>query len=62
MNERYRNKSARNGFVVASLILISSLWIQYSQSGAWDFYTGSAFFLSQVAYWVSIVYYSGKSE
>lgn len=51
-------RSVRNGFVVASVLLVGFLSAQFVQRGDWDFAIGSAFFSSQVAFWASWAYYS----
>jgi hypothetical protein len=53
MEPIHRTQSARNGFVVASILLFAFLATQYLQTGEWAFYIGTAFFLSQVAFWLS---------
>jgi hypothetical protein len=58
MQTVHRYKSVRNGFVVASVLLVGFLSVQFVQQGDWDFAIGSAFFLSQVAFWVTWAYYS----
>lgn len=57
MDERVAT-SARNGFVVASVILFGALASEFLQRGSWDIVVGTAFFSSQVTYWASWVYYS----
>jgi uncharacterized membrane protein YhhN len=58
MDALQRYKSARNGFVVASALLFAFISVQFLQQGDWNYYTGTAFFLSQIAYWSLLVYYS----
>lgn len=62
MEPIHRAKSARNGFFVASVILFGFLTVQYVQRGHWDYDLGTAFFLSQVAYWGSLRYYHRRTR
>lgn len=58
MKTDHRYKSARNGFLIASILLFGFLSVQFVQRREWDYDVGTAFFLSQVAFWASWVYYS----
>lgn len=49
--------SARNGFVVASAILFGFMTWQFITQGDWAYELGTAFFLSQIAYFGSSLYY-----
>lgn len=54
---RIAKNSARNGFVVASAILAGLMAWQFLRLGDWAYEHGTAFFLSQLAYFASTIYY-----
>lgn len=54
---RIAKNSARNGFVVASAILAGFMAWQFLTLGDWAYELGMAFFLSQIAYFGSTLYY-----
>lgn len=49
--------SARNGFAVASILLLGFMMWRFLVHGRWDYAVSTPFFVSQVVYWGSYVYY-----